>query len=95
MRLFIANIPFSTVDEDLIRAFGKFGKLTSVVVSTDKHTGEPRGFAFVEFAQRSDGEAAIREMHGKSVHGRRIQVNEAQAREATDGRFGARNGHWM
>lgn len=79
-RLYVGNIPFTCTEEDLQDTFGRFGAVDSVAVITDRETGRPRGFAFVEMAEQSAGEEAIRALDGSDLGGRSIRVNEAQSR---------------
>lgn len=91
MKMYVGNMPFS-MDEDQIRSlFGEFGELESINVITDRETGRPRGFAFVEM-QDDDAKQAISVLHDKEVDGRRLKVNEAQARENRGG-GGGRGGY--
>lgn len=94
MRLYVGNLPF-TVTEDQLRAhFAPFGQVVSVMVSTDRETGRPRGFGFVEMLTTAEGQRAITGTHGKPLGGRALKVNEAEAKEARDGRFGGTGGYW-
>ena len=81
MRLYVGNLPFSMTEDDLTQTFGEFGTVQSATVITDRETGRPRGFAFVEMSGEDAGQAAIDNLDGKSFDGRAIQVNVARARE--------------
>ncbi len=94
MRLYVGNLPFSLTEDQLRAHFARFGRVVSVMVSTERDTGRPRGFGFVEFADSKEGVAAIAGTNGKPLAGRPLRVNEAQAKESRDGRFGARGGYW-
>jgi len=80
MKIYVGNIPFS-MDEAAVRTlFSEFGEIDSVNVIMDRDTGRPRGFAFVEMAD--DGaQKAISSLHEREVDGRRLNVNEARARQ--------------
>lgn len=94
MRLYVGNLPF-TVTEDQLRAhFTPFGRVVSVLVSTDRDTGRQRGFGFVEFADDTEGRRAINGTNGLPLGGRPLKVNEAEVKEARDGRFGGTGGYW-
>lgn len=94
MRLYVGNLPFS-VTEDLLRShFTAFGQVANVMVSTDRDTGRPRGFGFVEMPNDVEGQRAIAGTNGKPFGGRALKVNEAEAKEARDGRFGGTGGYW-
>lgn len=79
-KLYIGNLSFSSTEEDLQDTFGRFGTVDSVAVITDRETGRPRGFAFVEMAEASAADEAIRKLDGSDLGGRSIRVNEAQGR---------------
>lgn len=80
MKIYVGNMPFS-MDEDQTRnLFAGFGDVESVNVITDRDTGRPRGFAFVEMEDEG-GRKAIRELHERDVDGRKLNVNEARPRE--------------
>lgn len=94
MRLYVGNLPFTVTKDELRLHFAQFGRVTSVMVSTEKDTGRPRGFGFVEFADDSDGRSAIKGTNGLVFGGRPLKVKEADPKEARDGRFGGRGGYW-
>src|SRR3954470_12278706 len=85
-RVYVGNLSYNT-DENLLREACAAGgrEVVSVSIVTDRMTGQPRGFAFVEFANDKDAQAAIQELHGKSLDGRTLAVNEARAREPRGG----------
>jgi RNA recognition motif-containing protein len=77
-RLFVGNLAYSISDADLSDLFTPFGEVTSCRIATDRDTGRPRGFGFVEMQTQSDAEAAIRGLNGREIEGRQIAVNIAQ-----------------
>ena len=81
VRLFVGNLPYSTTEAELREHFSAVGPLTYVHLATDRETGRPRGFAFVEFNERSQAEEAVRRFNNQSFKGRAIAVNEARARD--------------
>lgn len=81
MRLYVGNLSYSTKEADLRSIFGEFGELSAVALITDRETGRSKGFAFVEFVNDSDAQAAMDEMNGKEVDGRTLKINEARPRE--------------
>lgn len=85
MRLYVGNVSFNTTEMSLQDAFAAHGAVTDVDLMVDKFTGRPRGFAFVTMASREDGEKAIKAMHGTSLDGRPLTVNEARPREERAG----------
>ena len=79
-RLYVGNLPYDT-DEDTIKAFFEGGgarQVTQVKIVTDRDTGRPRGFAFVEVASDTQAKSAIDELNGRDLGGRTIVVNEAR-----------------
>ncbi len=80
MKLYIGNLPNSITEQELQDLFTPFGAILSVNVIKDKFTGLPRGFAFIEMEQGEAAQAAIAQLDGKEVKGRRMKVSEAQPR---------------
>jgi len=84
-KIYVGNLPFSSTEDDLKDVFGRHGTVQSVSVITDRETGRPRGFAFVEMEEASAADDAIRALDGSDLGGRSIKVNEAQARRGGGG----------
>jgi RNA recognition motif-containing protein len=84
-KLYVGNLPFSSTEDDLRDLFGRFGSVDSVSVITDRDTGRPRGFAFVEMAEASAAAEAIKNLDGSQLGGRAIKVNEAQDKQRGGG----------
>jgi RNA recognition motif-containing protein len=80
MNIYVGNLPFTITEDKLKDLFVGFGKVTTINLITDKTTGEPRGFGFVEMPTQSEAEAAIKGLNGTSVGGMTIQVNIARDR---------------
>jgi RNA recognition motif-containing protein len=78
-KLYVGNLPFTTTEEELRELFEQHGTVESVNVITDRDTGRPRGFAFVELDEGS-ADAAKEALNGHEVSGRNIRVNEAHDR---------------
>ncbi len=93
MKLYVGNLSFSTVEDDLQQLFSQVGSVESVSMVTDRDTGRSRGFAFVEMASKAEGEAAINKFNGSELDGRSLTVSEAKPREnrAGGGFGGSRN----
>ena len=90
-RLYVGNLSFQTLEDDLIKAFEQDGRrVESARIMVDRETGRPRGFAFVEMGSDEDAQAAIQAMNGAELDGRPLKVNEAQEREQRPG--GGRGG---
>jgi RNA recognition motif-containing protein len=90
-KLYVGNLPFSTTEAELRDLFGRHGSVESVKVITDRETGRPRGFAFVEMDATAAGDA-IRSLDGTDLGGRTLRVNEAQDRERSGGGGGGGGG---
>lgn len=80
-RLFVGNLAYQTIENDLQELFSAAGAVTSVNLMMDKFTGKSRGFAFVEFANEADAQKAVESFHGKEFQGRALTVNVARPRE--------------
>jgi cold-inducible RNA-binding protein len=91
MKIYIGNLSHESTEQDLRQEFEAFGKVDSVSVITDKYSGRPKGFAFVEMASKSEAEAAIAGLNNKMLDERTIVVNEARPR--TDNRSGGGGGY--
>jgi RNA recognition motif-containing protein len=85
VRLFIGNLPYDATDVQLRDHLGTVGQPTHVALPTDRETGRPRGFAFVEFADRGVAEEVIRRLNGQAFRGRPLAVSEARPREDRSG----------
>ena len=79
-KIYVGNLPFSSSEDDLKDIFGRHGTVASVNIITDRETGRPRGFAFIEMEEASAADDAIRSLDGSDLGGRNIKVNEAQDR---------------
>ncbi|MCB1056087.1 MAG: RNA-binding protein [Acidobacteria bacterium] len=77
-RIYVGNLPFTMREEELNDLFAEYGTVTSVHMVTDRETGRPRGFAFVEMEDGAD--EAIDALHQTDVGGRSLTVNEARPR---------------
>jgi len=80
MNIYVGNLSYSVISEELRKAFEQFGEVTSANVVTDKFTGQSKGFGFVEMPNKANGEAAIKGLDGVDLKGRSIRVNEARPR---------------
>ncbi len=81
-RLFVGNLPYDTTETDLRELFSPIGSLSTVIIPTDRDTGKPRGFAFVEFDDPDQAAEASRQLNNKIFRGRAIAINEARAKES-------------
>ena len=92
-RLYVGNLSWDTTEDNLRAAFEQGGRsVKEVHIVSDRDTGRPRGFAFVEMSNEQDAQAAISEMDGADLDGRNLKVNEAQERKSGGGRGGGGRG---
>ena len=82
-KIYVGNLAFSTTEQELRDLFAQHGTVGSVSLITDRETGQPRGFGFVEMSEGA--ERAISQLDGKEVGGRTLKVNEARPREDNRG----------
>ena len=82
-RIYVGNLPFSATEDEIRSMFGEHGEVDSVNLITDRETGRPRGFGFVEMA--SGGDEAIEAFNGTQMGGRSLTVNEARPRSGGGG----------
>lgn len=87
-RIYVGNLPFSATDEEVRSMFAEFGSVNSVSLITDRETGRPRGFGFVEMDSSEEADAAISALHQSQMGGRSLNVNEARPREPRPQRGG-------
>ena len=92
-KLYVGNLPYSFRDEDLQRAFGQFGTVSSAKVMMERDTGRSKGFGFVDMASDAEAQAAITGMNGQPLGGRSVVVNEARPMEARPPRSGGGGGY--
>src|SRR5258708_25925425 len=108
--IFVGNLSYQTTQEELLAAFSAYGNVERVNIVTDRDTGQPRGFAFVEMTERRDAETAISQLNGAEVNGRAMNGNEARpkptggggggfgggrGRRRRGGRGGSGGGRWL
>jgi len=92
--IFVGNLSYQTTQDDLHAAFSNYGTVERVSVPTDRDSGQPRGFAFVEMTNRSEAEAAIAQLNGSDLNGRTLNVNEARPKPqgGSGGGYGGNRG---
>ena len=91
-RLFVGNLSYQTMENDLQEYFSQAGVVTSVNLMLDKFTGKSRGFAFIEFSTSEEANKAVEMFHGKDLQGRALTVNIARPREERAPRPGGGGG---
>ncbi len=93
MNIYVGNLSREVTEEDLREVFETFGEVTSARIIKDKHSGESKGFGFVEMTSKTDGESAITGLKDKELKGKALNVNEARPRtESRGGRGGPKGG---
>jgi len=93
VKIYVGNLSFDVTEEELRQEFASFGKVESVAIPTDRYSGRPRGFAFVEMPSVSEGQAAIAGLNGKTLKDRTLTVSAARPRsDERGGGYGGRRG---
>lgn len=80
MNIYVGNLPYAVVEEELTQLFSAYGKVASVSVIRDRETGQSKGFGFVEMPVAEEAQAAIAGLNGTQHKGRQLNVNEARPR---------------
>ena len=88
MKLYVGNLSHQITEEQLLTLFSEAGHVVSAKIITDRQTGQPRGFGFVEMETKAEGQKAISMLNGRTVEGRPLAVNEARPQQK--GTFGGR-----
>lgn len=92
-KIYVGNLPYTCDEKQLRELFGAEGRgVTDVAIITDRMTGQPRGFAFVNMATADDAKRAIDSLHGSVYGGRTLTVNEARPKEGGGGGGGGGGG---
>jgi RNA recognition motif-containing protein len=81
MNIFVGNLAFTATEEDVRQLFATYGAVDNVNIITDRETGRPRGFGFVEMPDSKAAKAAIAGLQGTDLGGRTLNINEAKPRE--------------
>ncbi|MEM7247716.1 MAG: RNA-binding protein [Acidobacteriota bacterium] len=92
MKIFVGNLSFQSTDETVRSVFAEYGTVDEVALITDRETGRPRGFGFVNMPSDDEARAAIEGVNGRDVDGRTLNVNEAKPREGGRGGGGGGGG---
>jgi cold-inducible RNA-binding protein len=80
MKLYVGNMSFDSNEAEVRKAFEAHGRVDTVTIITDRDTGQPRGFGFVEMPNEAEAKKAIESLNGKDFMGRTLNVNEARPR---------------
>src|SRR6188768_3416631 len=91
-RLFVGNLSYQTMENDLQEYFSQAGIVSSVNLMLDKFTGKSRGFAFVEYSSSEEANKAVEMFHNKEFQGRALTVNIARPKEDRPPRAGGSGG---
>jgi RNA recognition motif-containing protein len=84
-KIYVGNLPFSANEDAVRQLFAQHGTVDSVSLITDRETGQPRGFGFVEMTQNAEAARAIQTLNGYQMDGRALKVNEAQPKAKSSG----------
>ena len=88
MNIYVGSLSYDSTEDELRSEFEAFGEVSSVNIITDRYTGRPRGFAFVEMPNVSEGQAAITGLNGKTLKDRVLDVSAARPRSEDKGQYG-------
>ena len=88
-KLYVGNLSYDMTKSELEKIFSEYGAVSDAVIISDRDTGRPKGFGFVEMENSSEADKAIKELDGKSIQDRNIKVNEARPKT---NRFGGGGG---
>ena len=86
--IFVGNLSFGTTEQDIRTLFEAHGSVDRVNIVTDRDSGQPRGFGFVEMTNNAEGDRAIAAVNGKEIGGRALNVNEAKPKSEGASRGG-------
>jgi len=90
--IFVGNLSYDATEDDIRDAFAQYGEVSSVNVITDRDTGRPRGFAFVEMPDDSQAQTAIESLNQSEIRGRAVNVNVARPKADRPRRGGGGGG---
>ena len=90
MSIYVGNLSYDATRDDINAVFAEYGAVQRVHLPTDRETGRPRGFAFVEMSSEDEETAAIEALDGAEWMGRDLRVNKARPREQRGGGGGGR-----
>lgn len=90
IKLYVGNLPHQMTESELRELFAEAGNVASAKIITDRQTGQPRGFGFVEMETKQEGQKAISMLNGRNVEGRVLTVNEARPQQRSS--FGGGGG---
>lgn len=91
--IFVGNLSFGSTEQDIRSLFEAYGSVDRVNIVTDRESGQPRGFAFVEMSNDAEGDRAIAATNGRELGGRALNVNEARPKTSGGGGGGRGGGY--
>jgi RNA recognition motif-containing protein len=80
MNIYVGNLSYGVTEDELRDIFSEYGEVSSANIITDRHTGQSKGFGFVEMPSNSEADQAIKALNDASIKGRNIKVNQARPR---------------
>lgn len=92
--IFVGNLSFGATEASVRSMFEPFGSVDRVSIITDRDSGQPRGFAFVEMNNDEEGNRAIGDLNGRELDGRSLNINEARAKTERGSGGGQRTNRW-
>jgi cold-inducible RNA-binding protein len=94
--IFVGNLSFTATEDGVRSMFEAYGTVDRVSIVTDRDTGQPKGFGFVEMTNDAEAEKAISELNGTELNGRALTINEARPKTERSGGGGGglRNNRW-
>jgi cold-inducible RNA-binding protein len=95
--IFVGNLSFTATEDGVRSMFEAYGAVERVSIVTDRDTGQPKGFGFVEMTNDAEAEKAITELNGTELNGRALTINEARPkteRSGGGGGGGRRSNRW-
>ncbi len=92
MNIYVGNLPYNVVEEDLREIFEEYGEVSEVKIISDKLTGRSKGFGFVEMDNAGEAQKAIEELNNAELGGRNIKVNESRPKSEDSRGGGNRRG---
>jgi RNA recognition motif-containing protein len=92
--IYVGNLSYDASEDDLRQAFSQHGAVSTVNIVTDRETGRPRGFAFVEMPDGREADTAIKELNLSRIGGRSITVNQARPKADRPRRGGGHRRRW-
>ena len=81
MKLYIGNLSYSTTEQEIVDLLAQYGTADSVQLIKDRHTGQSKGFGFIEMNDNSEADAAIKALNDSNFKGRKLKLNQAQPRD--------------